>query len=236
MSKGLPAGPGTASPHDAEPRIHMAGLGGLLLDGGGAHFSLPLQRRVWALAESLRRAGLPGVREIVPGVNNLLLLFDPLRLAPAKARDRLLALWQDASSEGTDEGRLVEVPVTYGGASGEDLPDLARSQGLSIADYVELHTSIDYRVACVGSMPGFVYLAGLPLPMATPRRAVPRLRVPPGAVMIGGVQAGIMPMPAPSGWHVLGRTELQLFDPHREAPCLLLPGDRVRFTALEVQA
>ena len=42
MSKGLPAEPGTASPHDAEPRIHMAGLGGLLLDGGGAHFSLSL--------------------------------------------------------------------------------------------------------------------------------------------------------------------------------------------------
>jgi allophanate hydrolase subunit 1 len=35
---------------------------------------------------------------------------------------------------------------------------------------------------------------------------------------------------------LLGRTDLKLFDPARHPPTLMQPGDRVRFTALEVRA
>ena len=31
--------------------------------------------------------------------------------------------------------------------------------------------------------------------------------------MIGGPQAGIMPCTAPSGWHIIGRTDISMFDP-----------------------
>jgi allophanate hydrolase subunit 1 len=35
---------------------------------------------------------------------------------------------------------------------------------------------------------------------------------------------------------MIGRTETVFFDPERDSPCLLKPGDRVRFTAIEVLA
>lgn len=35
------------------------------------------------------------------------------------------------------------------------------------------------------------------------------------------------------GWHVLGKTSVQLFDVNRDKPSLLEPGDRVRFQAVE---
>jgi allophanate hydrolase subunit 1 len=43
---------------------------------------------------------------------------------------------------------------------------------------------------------------------------------------------GIYPARLPGGWHLIGRTEQRLFDPLDEPPCLLAPGDRVRFVAL----
>ncbi|MGE8385100.1 MAG: carboxyltransferase domain-containing protein, partial [Pseudomonas putida] len=38
----------------------------------------------------------------------------------------------------------------------------------------------------------------------------------------------------PSGWHAIGRTDVDLFDIQRQQPCLLLPGDQVRFLVREV--
>jgi KipI family sensor histidine kinase inhibitor len=69
-----------------------------------------------------------------------------------------------------------------------------------------------------------------------PRRAEPRLEVPAGSVGIGGEQTGIYPAASPGGWQLLGRTDLKLFDPTRNPPTLMQPGDRVRFKALEVLA
>ena len=80
-------------------------------------------------------------------------------------------------------------------------------------------------------MPGFVYLSGLDPFLATPRRSSPRMSVPEGSVIIGGSQAGIMPITAPSGWHILGHTDLKLFDPKQDPPTAFKPGDRIRFVA-----
>ncbi|MET0290579.1 MAG: carboxyltransferase domain-containing protein, partial [Pseudoxanthomonas sp.] len=35
------------------------------------------------------------------------------------------------------------------------------------------------------------------------------------------------------GWRLLGRTPLTLFDPTRAQPCLLSPGDTVRFVPID---
>jgi inhibitor of KinA len=36
----------------------------------------------------------------------------------------------------------------------------------------------------------------------------------------------------PGGWQLIGRTTAVLFDPARDEPALLAPGDRVRFRAV----
>jgi inhibitor of KinA len=87
-------------------------------------------------------------------------------------------------------------------------------------------------VACIGFVPGFPFLAGLPKEIATPRRSNPRKEIPPGAVGIGGAQTGIYPLRSPGGWNLIGRTPLRLFDPAKDPPVLLRAGDRVRFHAI----
>ena len=117
-----------------------------------------------------------------------------------------------------------------------DLAEVARQKGLTIERLVAMHTAPVYSVAAVGAMPGFVYLSGLDPALALPRRAVPRMGVPEGSVIIGGAQAGIMPLTAPSGWHILGHTDFHLFDPLREPPAALRAGDRIRFVVKEIRA
>ena len=50
-----------------------------------------------------------------------------------------------------------------------------------------------------------------------------------GSVAIAGSQTAVYPHETPGGWHLVGSTELLLFDPERDRPSLLRAGHRVRF-------
>ncbi|MDE2055050.1 MAG: 5-oxoprolinase subunit PxpB, partial [Xanthomonadaceae bacterium] len=128
---------------------------------------------------------------------------------------------------------FVEIPLCYGGEYGPDLDAVAVHARLPRGDVIARHTATEYAVAMLGFAPGFPYLLGLDPALQVPRRTTPRTRVPAGSVAIGGAQTGIYPRELPGGWHLIGRTPLALFDPAREPPCLLAPGDRVRFRAIE---
>ncbi|MNH00193.1 Kinase A inhibitor [compost metagenome] len=161
-------------------------------------------------------------------MNNLTLVFDPEVTSSARLERRLTELWRQGE-ELDFAPREREIPVHYGSEGGPDLDEAARCCGLTPAELVARHSGGDYRVYFLGFQPGFAYLGGLEQALAVPRRREPRLRVPAGSVGIGGAQTGIYPAASPGGWQLIGRTDLVLFDPNRDEPSYLLPGDRVRF-------
>jgi inhibitor of KinA len=129
--------------------------------------------------------------------------------------------------------RLVEIPVCYDPEFALDIDDVARRAAISPGEVIRLHCATEYRVACIGFVPGFPFLAGLPKELATPRRDIPRKQIPPGSVGIGGAQTGIYPLRSPGGWNLIGRTPLRLFDSRKNPPALLRAGERVRFRKIE---
>lgn len=187
--------------------------------------SLEQQQRIWQLAAGL--ADVDGVLELIPGMNNLTLVFDPLSTDPAELEAAAQALWARPPRRRAP-GRRVDIPVVY---DGPDLGDVASHCGISNDEVVQRHTATEYVVYFLGFQPGFAYLGGLDEALHTPRRPEPRVCVPAGSVGIGGAQTGIYPLASPGGWQLIGRTDLPLFDPHAEPPTLLAPGDRVRFVA-----
>jgi KipI family sensor histidine kinase inhibitor len=166
-------------------------------------------------------------------MNNLMLRF----ASPPRHLDtiieRLLTAWQGAEPL-TVDGRLVELPVIYGGDGGPHIADVLRHTGLSIDDIVSLHTAPEYPVFALGSHPGYCYLGGMDPRLATPRRKVPVLSIPGGAVSIGGSQTGVSASAGPSGWNTIGTTRASFFDPGCNPPALLRPGDRLRLYAAKV--
>ncbi|WP_157281628.1 5-oxoprolinase subunit PxpB [Pelomonas sp. Root1237] len=193
-----------------------------------APIAIEHQQRIWQLGAGLAQA--EGVLGLIPGMNNLTLTFDPLHTDGQALEQAARALWARPLRR-QQAGRLVEIPVNYGGAHGPDLGDVATHCGLSVDEVVQRHTEAEYIVYFIGFQPGFAYLGGLDASLHTPRRSEPRTAVPAGSVGIGGAQTGIYPLATPGGWQLIGHTALPLFDPKAEPPTLLAPGDRVRFVA-----
>ncbi|NML32005.1 5-oxoprolinase subunit PxpB [Paraburkholderia antibiotica] len=216
----------------SQPRIFPLGDTALVC-AAPSPATLECQRRVWAAALAAR--DWPQVLEVVPGMNNLTLVFDPLDTDADALGEQLLAAW-NAADEDTAPGREVEIPVQYGGEFGLDLQAVAEHTGLTAREVVERHAGGDYVVFFLGFQPGFAYMGGLEAALHAPRRASPRLEVAAGSVGIGGEQTGIYPAVSPGGWQLIGRTDVPLFDPVRRPPTLLQPGDRVRFTIAGMHA
>jgi KipI family sensor histidine kinase inhibitor len=184
------------------------------------------QRRLLAMAADMR--GQPGVVEAVPGLHSLSLIADLRRIAPQQLEALARRAWLRAkpARERRAERRLA---VRYGGSAGPDLADAAALLDLSEDQLIQAHAAPRYEVACLGFLPGFAYLLGLPPPLALPRRDQPRLRVPAGSVGIGGTQTGIYPLDSPGGWQLIGHCAQPLFDADAAQPSWLLPGDFLRF-------
>jgi KipI family sensor histidine kinase inhibitor len=202
-------------------RIRPVGADALLIDVADDERVADLVERVEAWRTELwrrRDAGALTAREIVPGAASVLLdgLVDRDRVAAA------LGEWTPGPVTGTD-GPLVEVPTVF---DGEDLGDVAAHWGVSPDEAVARMVDAELRVAFCGFAPGFAYLTGLR--GGVPRLAAPRPRVPAGAVALAGDHVGIYPAASPGGWRLVGRTDLPLFDVHRDPPALLVPGTRVR--------
>lgn len=189
-----------------------------------------VNRRVIALARDLEASPPEGLVELVPTYRSLLVRYDPLLTNGAAMTAELQArLAQTGKGESAKGGRLWHLPVFYGGEIGLDLDDLAKDKGLSREELIRIHTEAEYRVYMIGFAPGFAYLGGLPEILHTPRLKQPRADIPAGAIGIGGAQANVNSVIAPSGWRYIGWTPVRIFDEAREEPFLLRSGDLVRF-------
>jgi inhibitor of KinA len=193
----------------------------------------------------LQRAAIPEVIELAPAYTSVAVFLDPVAILKTngggdelakKIRSAIIpASRRHRRRTAPRRRRLIEIPVCYDAEFGVDLNRVAGHTKLSEREIVDLHSTREYRVACIGFVPGFTFLAGLPKNLATPRRDIPRKEIPPGSVGIGGAQTGIYPLRSPGGWNLIGRTPLKLFDPIKDPPTLLCPGDRVRIRAITTE-
>lgn len=214
-------------PGGAPARISALGDAALTV-AFAADFDAAAAARARALAEALAAGPLPGMIEAVPGYVAVTVHYDPLAIDFATLRDRVRRLLSELRSTpgGLTTGPPLTVPVRY---DGPDLEEVAARTGLTPAEVAARHAAPEYEVALLGFVPGFVYLSGLDPRLVLPRRASPRTRVPAGSVAIAGAQTGIYPAATPGGWHLIGHTDVRLFDPERDPPMTVRVGDRVRF-------
>ena len=179
------------------------------------------------LASRLR--GGEGILDVIPAARSVVVTFltppgeDEFALLTDRLSTRQVAT-RDLSQ------RLVEIPVIY---DGEDLASVAAVTGLSPAQVAQLHSSVTYRAAFAGFAPGFVYLEGLPEILHLPRRSSPRTSVPRGALAMAAHYTAIYPRSSPGGWHLIGHTQVEMFDPSNERPAVIEPGDTVRFVRMD---
>jgi inhibitor of KinA len=191
-----------------------------------------LSERVLGLNTVIGAHPLRGVVETVPTFRSLTVYYDPLLTSRSQLEDAITELLDRAYNPSAG-ARLWRVPVCYEGEFAPDLAEVARLAGMTQAEVVALHSDTRFHVYMLGFLPGFPYMGDLPESLSLPRRADPRLRVPAGSISIATSLTAIYPYESPGGWHLIGATPIRLFDPERDRPALLAPGDAVEFTPVD---
>ncbi|MDT8893944.1 5-oxoprolinase subunit PxpB [Halomonas sp. I1] len=211
------------------PRIEPAGLDGWMVRLFAA---IDEANMPWltALVRRCEASFGDALVDLVPSYTTLLVVFDPLAMAPEEARQRLTTLLADLQpDEARDDAEPRELPTWYDPSVGPELERLAERANMSIEQVIEQHSQAEYRVFALGFAPGFAFMGRVDERIACPRLETPRRRVPRGSVAIAERQTSAYPLVSPGGWNLVGRTSAVLFDRHREGFSLLAVGDRVRF-------
>ncbi|MGE5112639.1 MAG: 5-oxoprolinase subunit PxpB [Acidobacteriaceae bacterium] len=198
----------------------------------GESISTAFFHEVMGLFRALKALDDPRIRNFHPAYASLSIDFDPLRMSFREIESMMESAVRLAR-ETPLETNLVRIPVCYDPEFGPDLDFIAEGCGIPPAEVVRLHSHAAYIVHFLGFSPGFGYLGGLPEQLEVPRLETPRKHVPAGSVGIAGKQTGIYPVDSPGGWRLIGRTPLRMFNPLRNPPTKLQPGDAVQFVAID---
>ena len=190
-----------------------------------------VNKHINLLSESLISEDLD-LLSIYPTYTSLIVTYNPLLIKRVEIIKRVKKLNKTIKSYEKIESQILEIPVRYGGKSGEDLKDLEKILSISQEQIIDIHSSKSYYVFMVGFSPGFPYLGGLDKRLECPRLSTPRVEVPAGSVAIADKQTGIYPLKSSGGWRIIGNTNLKLFDETKNSPSLISPGMKIKFIPL----
>ncbi|WP_159841006.1 5-oxoprolinase subunit B family protein [Nocardia sp. CY41] len=212
----------------AEEAIRAAGDRALLIT--------PQRRDMVAeLVAALRDRPVPGVQDMLPAAETVLLTLETPGVAEAVRRSLTTLLVELHAERRVSRGTLpdsafhadpVSIPVRYDGA---DLDEVARMLEVTPAEVIAAHTGTVWRCAFVGFAPGFGYLESPDGRLSVPRRAQARTSIPAGAVALAGGYSAVYPRSTPGGWQLIGTTDLEMWDAERDPPALIRAGASVRF-------
>jgi len=204
---------------------------GAMLVRFGATLSEAANIAALRFTKRLEERPIAGVVEVVPNLVSVLLRYEPERIGFQRLAGEVGLLLTARIENADHAGREQKVPVAFGGDDGPDLGEVAERLSLSVEAFIAAHNASRLRVLATGFAPGFVYCGFHPEKLHLPRRKDVRPRVPAGSVLFAAGQTAIAATDIPTGWHVIGRTDLRNFDPAREPPTLLEAGDEIVFEA-----
>ncbi|MEX3014631.1 allophanate hydrolase subunit 1 [Gymnodinialimonas hymeniacidonis] len=190
-----------------------------------------LNRLIITLDRVISEAGIPGVRETVPALVNLLVVFDPVETDHVEieaAIQGLLPLPDAAQDQATHH----DVPVCFDPELTPDLQDVAKACNMRIDEVVDVITQTHLKVAMYGFAPGYAYLTGVPERLRVPRKQTPKPDVPKGSILMAGAQSIITPLTMPTGWSIIGRSAFEVMQTQGETSFRFQVGDTIRYRAI----
>jgi inhibitor of KinA len=196
---------------------------------------IPISRRVQTFAHLIKHHQIPGVKQLLPAFNNLTVCYDPIIIEFDKLVERLRYLEGNVSEYVDFNSKTIHIPTAFGGEYGPDLKEISMKAGLSTEEVIKILHSKPYFVYMIGFIAGYPYCGDIDQRLALPRRSNPRLKVEKGTIQIVNNLTGIFTMTAPSGWHMVGWTPTEMFNPYREPPSMLRAGDYVQYVPISAK-
>lgn len=175
------------------------------------------------------------LKDVIVGYNSLLLVYN-FKIENFQSKVSFLEeIYFDKGVLSNVNVTHWEIPVCYDLSFGVDLKLISEDKKLTIKQVIQLHFEAIYTVYFIGFLPGFLYLGGLNEQIVMPRKATPRIRVPKGAVAIGGNQTGVYPNDSSGGWNIIGNSPISFFDIEKSTPCFAKTGDKISFKSVSLK-
>lgn len=215
-------------------RIASVGLSGIAVTFAG-RMDAAANRAAIAFRTEVDAQGWPEVTETS---STLVSTFIGVDLAETpfdemKARIRKLLEGQDWMQARLPPGRkLWTLPMCFEPEYAPQLEDAAHAAGLSVEDARRSLMNARVQVITLGYLPGQPYLGPLGSEWDIPRQSELTPQVPAGALLVAIRQFVIFTAAMPTGWRHVGQTPFRAFDPARETPVVLAPGDEMRFAPI----
>ncbi|MEF3079378.1 5-oxoprolinase subunit PxpB [Winogradskyella poriferorum] len=182
--------------------------------------------------KSIQNSCIKSIVDIINTYNSLLIIYDLTIDDVYGEISRLKSLKIEVDTNEESSSKLWRIPVCYDDDFGIDLEAFSKEKQLSKNEVIELHSSAIYTIFFIGFLPGFLYLGGLDEKLYLDRKSTPNLDIKKGSVGIGGNQTGIYPKNSPGGWHIIGKTPIDFFNPKSSPPCFFNAGDKLQFFAI----
>ncbi|NRD19924.1 5-oxoprolinase subunit PxpB [Winogradskyella eckloniae] len=187
---------------------------------------------VLSFKNKIEKINIKCLVEVVTAYNSLLIIYNFTIDDINNVFKDLKALYLEKSIGLSKGSKVIKIPVCYDADFGEDLMHFSKVKKISKSELIELHTAPLYTVFFLGFLPGFLYLGGLNRALHLNRKTTPNLNIKKGSVAIGGKQTGIYPQDSPGGWHIIGNSPIELFNPNDNPPSFINAGDQVKFYAI----
>jgi len=176
------------------------------------------------------QGNLDGILNYTPSYNKLIISFDLGKTNSTKIMDFLKSV--DFSKLNFSQNKKEwTIPICYDFEM--DLENVSKTLKIEKDEIKNIHLNTNFFVYMIGFVPGHPFMGDLDSKLFLNRLKTPRVKIPPGSVGIVEKFCNIYPYESPGGWNIIGRTPIKLFNKKDDKkPCLLSPGDSVRFESI----
>lgn len=171
--------------------------------------------------------------EVINAYCSISIIYDSTIRNIYKEFSTLKELYKYNDHDFKPKSKKWKIPVCYDLVFGIDLHHISEYSELEIEEIIRLHFGTVYKIYFIGFLPGFLYMGGIHKKLFIPRRSSPRMFVEKGSVAIGNKQTGIYPINSPGGWHIIGRTPINMFDLKSSELCFASPADHIEFIRID---
>ncbi len=178
--------------------------------------------------KNLQENKIPGITNITPSYNKLIISFDLENIGYEQLKNKILKI--EISKLKFQERKNVKIPVCTDEEFCLDAERLSKKIGLDIDKILDSFFNKNYFCYMTGFIAGMPFLGDIDEKIRLKRLETPRVKVPKGSIGITEQFANIYTFESPGGWNIIGNTPTKIFNKQKQDNCLKInPGDTVKF-------
>ena len=194
----------------------------------GTEVNKDINSKVINYSRNLRKNKIPGITNITPSYNKLIISFNLEQINFEKLKEQIIGIKLENFNK--NEEKIVKIPVCVDEEFSLDINRLSTNLKIEIEKILNSFFNKKYFCYMTGFIAGMPFLGDIDQNIRFKRLETPRVKVPKGSIGVTEQFCNIYTFESPGGWNIIGNTPIKIFDKSNENnPAKINPGDTVEF-------